>query len=278
MPLWEKRKSFLILGGLAAFHLVLISIQVPVGSDRKLFEKAVFFVFSPVQKAAVSGFRGLQTAWKDYFDLRGVRKENQGLKRELFFLAQEKRFLEDRLLLYQSEAEVKANLAAFRDSLIAARVVGVDAANYFRSVMLDKGARSGVQLDMAVCDRAGNLVGRTIRPVSLEEATVQLITDQDSSVSVSIGGSDVVGILSGSRQAGYCTLKYILTTSQAAKENDELVTTGYDKIYPPGLRVGRIVSVKPTSDVFKSIVVRPSFSYATLDTVAILPRVPGGKG
>src|SRR5512136_2716459 len=208
MPLWEKRKSFLILGGLAAFHLLLISVQVPVGSDRKLFEKAVFSVFSPVQKAAVSGFRALQSAWKDYFDLRGVRRENQDLKRELFFQAQEKRFLEDRLLLYRTEAEVRANLAAFRDSLITARVVGVDAANYFRSVMLAKGARSGVMTDMAVCDRAGNLVGRTIRPVSLEEATVQLITDQDSSVSVSIGGTDVVGILSGSRQAGYCTLKY----------------------------------------------------------------------
>lgn len=278
MPLWEKRKSFLILGGLAAFHLLLISVQVPVGSDRKLFEKAVFSVFSPVQKAAVSGFRALQSAWKDYFDLRGVRKENQDLKRELFFLGQENRFLEDRLLLFRSEAEVRANLAAFRDSLITARVIGVDAANYFRSVILDKGTLAGVQTDMAVCDRAGNLVGRTIRPVSLGEAVVQLITDQDSSVSVSVGQAGVVGILSGSRQAGYCTLKYILTTALAGQENDELVTTGFDKIYPPGIRVGRIVSVKPTADVFKSIVVKPYFSYSTLDAVAILPRVAGGKG
>lgn len=278
MPLWEKRKSFLILGGLAVFHLLLISIQVPVGSNRKLFEKAVFFVFSPVQKAAVSGFHGFQAAWKDYFDLRGVRKENQDLKRELFFRGQENRFLEDRLRLFRSEAEVRASLAAFRDSLITARVIGADAANYFRSVILDKGSLAGVQTDMAVCDRAGNLVGRTIRPVSLEEALVQLITDQDSSVSVSVGQAGVVGILSGSRQAGYCTLKYILTTTQAGQENDELVTTGFDKIYPPGLRVGQIVSVKPTKDVFKSIVVRPYFSYATLDAVAVLPRVAGGKG
>jgi len=282
MPLWEKRKNFLLLGGLVVFHLVLISIQVPIGSDKKFLEKAVFFVFSPVQKAAVSGIRGLQAAWKDYFDLRGVRKENQDLKRELFFLGQEKRFLEDRLLGFRSEADLRASLAGFRDSLITARVIGSDAANYFRSVILDKGSLAGVQPDMAVCDRSGNLVGRTILPVSLNEAVVQLITDQDSSVSVSVitgeAGAGVVAILSGAKQAGYCTLKYILTTAQGGKENEELVTTGFDKIYPPGLRVGRIVSVKPTSTVFKSIVVRPNFSYATLDAVAVLPRVSGGKG
>ncbi len=278
MPLWEKRKNFLILGGLAVFHLLLISIQVPVGSDKKLLERGVFFVFSPVQKAAVSGIRGLRAAWKDYFDLRRVRRENQELKREIFFLGQEQRFLEDRLRLFRSEAEVRASLAGFRDSLITARVVGADAANYFRSVILDKGSLAGVQTDMAVCDRAGNLVGRTIRPVSFEEAVVQLITDQDSSVSVSVGEAGVVGILSGSRQGGYCTLKYILTTATAGQENDELVTTGFDKIYPPGLRVGRVVSVKPTADVFKSIVVKPYFSYSTLDAVAVLPKISGGKG
>ena len=277
MPLWEKRKNFLLLTGLVVFHLVLISIQIPVGSDKKLFEKAVFFVFSPVQKAAVSGFRGLQSAWRGYFDLRRVRRENQDLKRELFFLGQEKRFLEDRLLRFRSEGQVRESLAEFRDSLITARVIGSDAANYFRSVILDKGTLAGVQPDMAVCDRSGNLVGRTIRPVSLNEAVVQLITDQDSSVSVIAGEARAVGILSGSPQAGFCTLKYILTTAQGGKENEELVTTGFDKIYPPGLRAGRILSVKPTATVFKQIVVQPYFSYATLDAVAVLPKVSGGK-
>jgi len=277
MPLWQKRKNFLLLTGLVVFHVLLISIQVPVGSEKTLFERAVFFVFSPVQRAVVSGLHSLQAAWADYFDLRRVHRENQDLKRELFFLGQEKRFLEERLLQFRSEAEVRTSLAGFRDSLIPARVIGFDAANYFRSVILNKGSLDGVQPDMAVCDRSGNLVGRTIRPVSLNEAVVQLITDQDSGVSVITGEDRVVGILSGSRQGGYCTLKYIVTTTPGGKENEELFTTGFDKIYPPGLRVGQIVSVRPTTTVFKEIVVRPFFSYATLDAVAVLPKVPGGK-
>lgn len=276
MSLWEKRTSFRILVGLVVFHLLLISIQVPLGSEKKLFERALFFLFSPVQKAAVSTFRGLEAVWNNYFDLRRVRQDNQKLKQELFFLGQEKHFLEDRLLLFSSEAEVRANLAQFRKSLIAARVVGADAGNYFRSLILDKGSLAGVRPDMAVCDRFGNLVGRTIAPVSLNETMVQLVTDQESSVSVISGTDKVVGIMSG-YQGAFCVLKYILATAQGGKEGEDLITTGFDKIYPAGIHVGRILSIKPTASVFKEIIVQPYFNFATLEVVAILPRVPGGR-
>ncbi|MEN6311804.1 MAG: rod shape-determining protein MreC [Acidobacteriota bacterium] len=275
MPAWWKRSHILVLAGLVVFHLVLISIQVPLGSETKYFERAVFFVFSPVQKGVVSAFRGLQSVWTNYFDLRRVREDNQRLKQELFFLNQEKRFLEDRLLLFRSEAEVRDNLAAFRSSLIAARVIGADAGNYYRSLIVNKGSLDGVKPDMAVCDRLGNLVGRTISPVSLNEAMVQLITDQESSVSVISAADRIVGIMSGT-QGTFCVLKYILSSMRGGQEGEDLITTGFDKIYPAGLRVGQILSIKPTPSVFKEIVVKPYFSFSTLDAVAILPRVSGG--
>ncbi len=274
--MWRKRTHFVVLAGLVFFHLILISIQVPLGSEKKLFGRAVFFVFSPLQKGVVSGFRGVRSLWEGYFDLRSVRQENYQLKKELFFLSQEKRFLEDRLLFFRSEAEVLASLAAFRQSLISARVVGADAGNYYRSLILDKGSLDGVKPDMAVCDRFGNLVGRTIAPVSLNETKVQLITDPESSVSVISATARIVGIVSG-RQGAQCGLKYILSSVQEEKEGEDLITTGFDKIYPAGIRVGLILSIKPTPSVFKDIVVKPYFSFSTLEAVAILPRVPGGE-
>jgi rod shape-determining protein MreC len=275
MPLWEKRNNFLVLAGLVVFHLLLVSIQVPLGSEKKFFERGVFFVFSPIQRGVVSGFRGLRSVWTNYFDLRGVRQENQKLKQELFFLSQEKRFLEDRLLLFKSEAEIRESLAGFRQSLITARVVGADAGTFYRSLILDKGSLDGVKPDMAVCDRFGNLVGRTIAPVSLKEAMVQLITDPESSVSVISATDRVVGIVSG-RQGSLCNLKYILSSVRGGQEEEELITTGFDKIYPAGIRVGRILSIKPTPSVFKEIVVKPYFSFSMLEAVAVLPRVSGG--
>jgi len=276
MPLREKRTSFRILVALVVFHLLLISIQIPLGGRRKLFESAVFFILSPVQKTAVSAFHGLESAWNNYFDLRRVRRENQTLKQELFFLSQEKRFLEDRLGIFKSEADIRGVLEKYRASLIPARVIGTDTGNYYRSLILNKGTLAGVRPDMAVCDRNGDLVGRTIAPVSLNEAMVQLITDPESSVSVVSSTDKVVGIMSGTMQGNLCNLKHILTTSQGGKEGDDLTTTGFDKIYPAGIRVARILSIKPTKSVFKEIVAMPYFSYATIDTVAILPLVSGG--
>ncbi len=276
MPLWEKRKSFLILGGLVLLHLVLISIQVPRGGEKKLFERAVFAVFSPVQKAAASAYRGVRSVWTDYFDLRRVRGENQALKRELFFLEQENKALEDGLARFRAEADIRESLAAFRKSLIPARVVGTDSENYYRAIFIDRGSRAGVRPDMPVCDRYGNLVGRTIAPVSSDESKVQLITDPESGVSVVSATDKIVGILSGSRET-LCTMKYILATVKGGEEGEDLVTTGFDKIYPAGLHVGRIVSIRPTATVFKEIGVRPYFSYSTLDIVAVLPvAAPGG--
>ncbi|HVP90614.1 MAG TPA: rod shape-determining protein MreC [Terriglobales bacterium] len=274
---WEKRKSFLILGGLVLLHLLLISVQVPRGAEKKLFERAVFAAFSPFQKAAVSAFRGLRAVWTDYFDLRRVRVENQALKRELFFLEQENKVLADGLTRFRSEAEVRDSLEAFRKSLIPARVVGTDSENYYRALVIDRGTRAGVRPDMPVCDRYGNLVGRTIAPVSADEAMVQLITDPDSGVSVVSATDKIVGILSG-KQGNRCVMKYILATVKGGQEGEDLLTTGFDKIYPAGLHVGHIVSIRPTADVFKEIGVLPYFSYATLDIVAVLPgAAPGGR-
>jgi rod shape-determining protein MreC len=275
MPLWEKRTNFFVLAVLVLFHLILISVQVPLHSDRKLFERAAFFVFSPVQRAAVWAFRGVGALWTGYFDLRGVRKENQKLKRDLFFLNQEKWFLEDRLLFFRSEAQLRDSLASFRQSLVVARVIGADAGNYFRSLILDRGSLEGVGKDRAVCDRFGNLVGRTIEPVSLTTTMVQLITDEESGVSVISGKDKIVGILSGT-SGGQCTLKYI-TATKGGEEGEELLTTGFDKIYPAGIRVGRIISAKATASIFKEIRVQPYFSFAALEAVAILPKVGGGN-
>jgi rod shape-determining protein MreC len=275
MPFWEKRTNVLVLIVLVTVNLVLISIQVPRHSDKKVLERVVFFVLSPVQKAAVSAWGGLESVWNNYFDLRRVRQENQRLKKELFFLNQDKWFLENHLLFFRSEAQLEDSLSRFRRSLIVARVIGADASNYYRSVILDKGSLDGVGRDRAVCDRFGNLVGRTIEPVSLNEAVVQLITDAESGVSVISETDKVVGILSGT-SAGLCVLKYV-TVTKGGKEGEELFTTGFDKIYPAGIRVGRILSVKATSSIFKEILVQPAFSFAALEAVAVLPKVGEGK-
>ena len=270
---WERRKPILVLAVLVVFHLFLISIQVPRGSGNTFFERAIHFVFSPVQGAVVSVFQAVADLWKNYFDLRDVRAESRELKLDLFFARQENWFLEDRLQYFEAEEETRAALEAFRDSLIPARVVGVDTANRYNSLVVNKGLMDGVQIDMAVSDRFGNLVGRTVEPISFNEATVQLITDERCSVSVVSEVDRLFGVLSGT-SGELCLLDYVFVTTEGGEVNERLLTTGYDGIYPAGLRVGRILSIQPREGtVFMDIVVQPLFQFKSLDAVALLPVI-----
>ncbi|OGD22510.1 MAG: hypothetical protein A2Y70_07965 [Candidatus Aminicenantes bacterium RBG_13_64_14] len=277
MPIWEKRRSALILAGLAAFHILLISIQIPRGAEKSLFEKSLFFLFSPVQRAVTGAVRGVGSLWTNYFDLRGVRGENQKLKKENFFLNQDVRFLEDRLQFFRSEAQVRERLAAFQGKIVPARVIGVDSANPYQTIVLDKGSLDGVGKDMAVCDRLGNLVGRTIEPVSFKETMVQLITDKDSSVSVVSTVDRLTGSVTG-RSGALCELRHILASASGGQPGEELLTTGYDKIYPAGLRVGSIRSLEKdeSSPIFLRITVEPYFRFNTIDVVAVITKTGGG--
>jgi rod shape-determining protein MreC len=279
MARWEKRRSALILAGLVTFHLLLISIQVPQGAEKSVFERAVFFVFSPIQRLATGTVRAVGSVWRGYFDLRRVRAENERLKREIFFLHQDVRFLEDRLSLYRSESEVRALLADFHGTIRPARVIGVDSVNPHQSIIINKGTLDGVAKDMAVCDMNGALVGRTIEPVSLKDAMVQLITDKDSSVGVRSVVANVTGSMAG-RSGPLCELRYVLASSTGGAIGEELVTTGFDRIYPAGIRVGRIHSIEKNdaSPIFRSILVEPYFRFNTLAIVAVLGPEPGSGG
>jgi rod shape-determining protein MreC len=278
MPLWENRRSVLILAGLAAFNILLISIQIPRGAEKSLFERSIFFLYSPVQRAVTGAVRGLGSLWTNYFDLRGVRGENQQLKKEIFFRNQDVRFLEDRLRFFQSEVRVRESLAAFRGTIVPARVIGADSANPYQTIVLDKGSLDGIGKDMAVCDRFGNLVGRTIVPVSLKETMVQLITDKDSSVSVVSAVDGLTGSVTG-KSGAFCELRYVLASVSGGQLGEELLTTGYDKIYPAGLRVGSIRSLEKdeSSPIFRRIVVEPYFRFNTIDIVAVITKTGGGE-
>ncbi|MDW7761073.1 MAG: rod shape-determining protein MreC [Acidobacteriota bacterium] len=271
MPLsLKERKSFLVLGLLLALHLVLISVQVPFGAERTLFERAAFTVFSPFQRLFSAAAGGFSDAWRNNIGLRRARAENQRLKKDLFFLSQKNAFLLAELAAARSQDKARAALEGFRRHLITGRVIGVDAANVFSSVTINKGRHDGVVPNLAVCDRNGFLIGRTIEPISRRESRVQLITDDDSGVAVIVEGGGASGILSGDSRTGTCRLKYILATDPRGEKGQVLLTTGHDGIFPPGIRVGVIESVDSGGVLFKTVDVRPFFKMSALDVVAVL--------
>ncbi len=270
MPVfWQKNKSFLILAILIILQLVLISIQIPLGEEENYFERTVFVIFSPIQHGIVSFAQGIGNVWKSYFNLRKAHVENEEMKQDLFFLTQENNLLKNALKNYKTEKEIMELLQKLNQNILHARVVGIDASNYHKSVIINKGSLDGITKNMVILDKDGNLVGRIVGPISLKEARVQLITDNECGVSVFTQRDKALGILKGDGKGG-CKLHYILSTDRNIFEGDSLRTSGFDGIFPPGIAVGEIVAISPTEELFKEIKVRPHFEFRNLDQLAVI--------
>jgi rod shape-determining protein MreC len=270
MPLFVKlSKNVFILALLILFQLVLISLQLPQHEESTYFEKAIFSIFSPVQHGVVSFFGGIGRLWKDYVYLKGARKENKRIKADLSRLENENNLLRVLLQKYRSEAEVRETLADLYDNVLPVRVIGFDTNSPYRSVTVNKGSMDGVRKDMFVLDKNGYLAGRIVEPVTLKESRIQLITDENSGISVYSEKEEAIGILSGDGK-GNCLLKYIVSSDNRVALGERIFTSGFDEIFPRGIEVGWVVSVIQTSSLFKDILVKPSFDFENLDQMAVI--------
>jgi rod shape-determining protein MreC len=268
-------KSRLLLAGLVLGHLVAISKQVDVGDGATLFERSLFALFSPLQGLISGGVHGLGGTWSSYVSLRGVREENKELRDRLAVAE---------LLLQQRthqarEAQRLREILQLRQVLplqtLLAEVIARDGVPWFRTVTLNKGSRQGVLLNAPVISPNG-VVGRVIR-LGPEACVVQLLLDQESGVGVRIERSRVTGVVSGQvDSAGQLTgdlqMKYVPMLADVV-EADLVITSGLDRMYPPGLVVGRVRQVKLGSGVSKEILVAPSARFDKLEEVLVV-RTP----
>lgn len=268
----KKKKNLVVLVSLLFFQLILISLQTPLGSESSLFEKTVFSIFSPINNGVSTVIRGIGNLWKGYFSLRDAHKENLDIKEEMFFLQLENRLLRGLLDWSNKKAELEDSLEGIGGSIVYTRVIEMDLTNKYKSVVINKGLFDGIEKDMIVLDKYAQLVGRVIGPIGLKEARVQLITDSESGIGVH-NKKDILGVINGNDE-GMCILKYIEGTESGVDMGDILITSGFDHVYPPGIPVGKIVTMKTTDELFMDIIVQPFFKLRSLDQLAVIKLDP----
>ncbi|MBN1940294.1 MAG: rod shape-determining protein MreC [Candidatus Aminicenantes bacterium] len=273
----EHRKG-LALAGLMSLQALILSFQVPMGQDASFLERTAFAVFSPVQSGVRSVFRGIGRIWSRYVHLRGVEDRNRESLDEILRLRLENSVLREGLGRLENREEAAAFLGSLEKAFILAEVVGIDAVNPHKSIVINRGASHGLQNQMPVVDSQGRLVGRIVPPLGPKEATVQLITDNLSSVGVEGVEHPVPGMLNGDPGSGTCRLAYVPASDVSLVEGETLVTNGFDGIFPEGLPAGTIISVRTDGSLFKKIAVRPVFNVRRPAVVAVLTGSKGEGG
>jgi rod shape-determining protein MreC len=216
----------------------------------------------------------LQTAnsWvKDIQESRltigGYRAENERLRKRIVDLEAER----NRLLEAQATNQRLQQLLELRGQLptagISASVIAVSASSWFKSCMLDKGSADGIRKGMAVLTPLGAL-GRVIELTS-QTAKVLLIIDPNSGVDVVVQRTRVRGIVSGSLENGPI-MKYV-KHGEDIHVGDRLITSGSDGVFPKGIMVGAVTSVrKQTVGLFQQITVLPAVTLDATEQVLVV--------
>jgi rod shape-determining protein MreC len=270
----RQRAGYLFLAVIFG-HILLISAQVNSRTGVPVLEAVTFGIVAEVQRGVSSGIMGVQRIWNGYVGLRGLKSENDNLKRQLAdaqVALQAQRALADRSRGLEKLLEMR-DRSDLR--MTAAEIIGAAATPDFLTLTIDKGTRDGLRPDMSVI-APGGVVGRIVMP-SARAAKVQLLLDRNAAAGAIIERSRAQGVVVG---AGEDRLR-MENVSEASDivVGDIVVTSGIEGIYPKGFIIGRVDTVEKNGPAYRSITVKPAVDFSTLEEVlVVLTPTPSHDG
>ncbi len=226
------------------------------------------YTLVPVENLLKKLGGGVRSAWHGYVDLRGVRQHNKDLQYQIDQLRlQQAGMLED-----AREGQRLEQLLAFKQQYVgktvAAQVIGTGGGDRSRILVLNKGSNDGLQPDMAVITPDG-IVGK-VRDVFPNSSQLLLINDSSSGAGVILANVRSRGILRGTG-SGQVQIGTLLPDDRI-KPGEPVVTSGGDRVFPRGLRVGTVQSVQldPEHQPYTSIAIKPAANLDRLEEVLVV--------
>lgn len=211
------------------------------------------------------------SAVESYFSLSGV---NSQLTQRNAFLEQQVRMLDDsiaRLTRSQETAVTRlSSMVPFQGCrLIPAKVVANMVNRYDNLITIDKGSADGVKHDMGVVCGMG-VVG-IVYLVSEHYSIVIPALNSHSNISCTIQRRGYFGYLRW--RGGSSQLAYLEDVPRHAhfKLGDNVVTSGYSSVFPPGVMVGKVLHVFNSADGLSyRVQVKLSTDFARLRDVCLV--------
>ncbi len=127
---------------------------------------------------------------------------------------------------------------------------------FVQKIIIDHGARHGVRAGSPVINEKG-VLGQVTRVYPLQ-AEVTLLTDKDLAIPVQFSRSGLRGLVYGASSGDFLNVRFIASNADVLP-GDELVTSGLDGIFPPGLPVAKVFKVeRPANSEFANVVCKPA--------------------
>lgn len=241
-----------------AAYLIIFERSATTGWSLRLIGKE--------SSATGSVSRGLKNFFSFIPKIAALNKENVDLKRRILTLSvdksriaeleKENSLLKEELGFVISNPEIK---------LIPAKIIQRDPVTFLDYIIVDKGAKDGVNKDRAVVFN-GALVGK-VSEVYEAQSKITLITSKDSYIQAMLQESRAKGILKGGI-SGLFLDDVIIDSEPAGEEN--VLTSGLGGTIRQGILIGKTrKDGSSLSGIFKVISVEPVVDLSKLDIIFI---------
>ncbi len=263
------RRPTLLLIVVLSLLFVLMSFSSRtryVGETRTLFERTVMTILSPVPRTVAWIGSNTSEMYHGYLDMRRAVTENYLLHRQLADLTAEN------LKLRQSDADLRRlrSLLGYADTVnlqtSMAQVLMLDTSGSFKSVIIDRGSSSGVDINDTIVN-ANGLIGRVVLTTK-DMAKVQLMIDSNCAVGALIERTRRQGVVRGDSVNG--AQMYDIPSLADVQPGDQVLTAGIDGIFPKGIPVGTVVQAQRGQDLFKQITIRPAVDFGNIEEVIVI--------
>ena len=257
--------------------LILLSFSIGKGREWNPAEKLAIEITAPFQKIFIGTISTARDIWKDYFFLVETRQENLRLNKKINLLEIENSRYQELLLTNQRLQQFLKFQENTKETFLPARVIGWNSSVLFKSIIIGRGAKDGLKINMPVVNSKG-VVGRTVS-VSPNYAQVLLVTDQNSVVDGLVQRSRCRGMLKG-RGLSECSFDYVIKACDI-EIADTIVTSGLGRAFPKGLYLGTVKKIDDSPyKLFKDVMVVSTVDFSKLEEVLVILRsgfIPGAQ-
>jgi rod shape-determining protein MreC len=252
-------------------QLGLLAYQIKSSSDVRLIRVWAVTAMTPLARVIEFGRGGVSGFFHNYFILLDVREDNKHLRAQLDQAELDNQYLRAQLSTSDRAKALALFQATSQAKTLAARITGNTTDVGGATVIIDRGASSGVQKGMGVTTPEG-IVGKVIE-VYPTASYVLLITDPSFAASVVSQNNRVHGVVKG-KDNNTAIVDYV-QNEQKVDAGEEFMTSGEDRVFPKGYLVGQATVVKPGQNRKDILLSLSGMQNGLEDVLVILDNTPG---
>ncbi|NLM22407.1 MAG: rod shape-determining protein MreC [Peptococcaceae bacterium] len=260
---------------MTAIHLTEMGSEFPnpVGN-------ALNRILSPVEEVVWKIGDGIKKNARAIFKFRQVVAENEEYRKQIDKLKSDNLMLKEQVLAalrYEELSKPFNSPTLDKYNKTGATIINRNPSAWYQTIKVNKGSKDGVKNNYPVVANLG-LVGKVVA-VTPTTADILMITDTEGKVGAMVRdnqGKPIFGVLSGTferdnRLQSWGTLEITFRQEDEVNVGDLVFTSGLGGVYPKGIPIGVVASIKiDSSGIQKIAAVDPIVNFDTLEEVYII--------